>query len=165
MGQSQCRTGSLSLLLLLNEGQGSHSEGSRRLTQRPWGLHAFMICILARTAGLVPIRVYQRETLNLLSSHRFKTSVRMEGSRRERRGSREPEDESAKEDRGPRLPGGKRTVAMHVGYIGTAFKGLQASRELPVDDTIECVLVSCHFSSRHQRLILTPLQLYHRRGR
>ncbi|GAX80278.1 hypothetical protein CEUSTIGMA_g7716.t1 [Chlamydomonas eustigma] len=48
--------------------------------------------------------------------------------------------DSKPNERTERVPGSKRTAALHIGYIGTDFKGLQASRSLPVDDTIECVL-------------------------
>ena len=47
------------------------------------------------------------------------------GRRQSRRREGEPDegDEADGPPRAPRAPGCKRTVAMHVGYVGTAFRG------------------------------------------
>ncbi|GIL74652.1 hypothetical protein Vretifemale_4577 [Volvox reticuliferus] len=41
----------------------------------------------------------------------------------------------------------KRSIAMHVGYVGTAFKGLQVNRAGAPDDTVEAVLERAVFGA------------------
>lgn len=48
--------------------------------------------------------------------------------------------ESPSKAKGSRPPGSKRTMAMHVAYLGTDFSGLQATKDLPADRTVEGVL-------------------------
>ena len=62
------------------------------------------------------------DTQSLIRATRLSRSVKSRCSRKNR------SDESAVDSRGPRAPGCKRSVALHVGYVGTAFKGARNKR-------------------------------------